>query len=94
MSRGSSFDSFLKEEGIYEEVVRQAAKKVFAEKIRQGMKVRRVSTSELARRMGTSRPSVQRMLDEKRDVTLGTLTRATEALGYDLKVDLIKRALT
>jgi hypothetical protein len=43
MSRGSSFDSFLKEEGIYEEVVRQTVKKVFAEKIRQGMKARKVA---------------------------------------------------
>jgi DNA-binding phage protein len=86
-----SFDSFLRKEGLYEEVVRRAGKKIMAEKLRRAMKSKNVTPSELARRMKTSRPQVYRLLDEKKDVTLGTLSTALDVLGYDLDFNMVKK---
>jgi len=48
-----------------------------------------ISQSELARRMKTSRSSVERLLDPSNpSVTLVTLERAASAIGKRLKVQL------
>ena len=52
---GSSFDDWLKEQGIYEEVTTHAIKRVLAWQIEQAMKAQGISKAEMARRMHTSR---------------------------------------
>lgn len=52
---GSSFEDFLREEAIYEDVEASAIEKVVACMIEQSMQESRVSKSEMARHMGTSR---------------------------------------
>jgi len=48
-----------------------------------------ISQSELARRMNTSRSSVERLLDPANtSVTLVTLERAASAVGKRLKIQL------
>ena len=64
---GSSFDSWLHEEGIYEEVSATAIKRVLARQLEAAMKQKRFSKAEMARRMHTSRAALNRLLDPDND---------------------------
>ena len=87
---GSSFDDFLKDEGIYEEVTARAIKRVLARQLSGLMQKQGLTKSELARRMQTSRAQLDRLLDpENESVTLGALTRAAQAVGRQLKMELV-----
>ncbi|HEY5581511.1 MAG TPA: helix-turn-helix transcriptional regulator [Rhodoferax sp.] len=84
---GSSFEAFLREEGLYEEVEAAAIKKVVACMIEQSMQESRVSKSEMARRMGTSRTQLDRLLDPTYpSVTLATIAKAASALGKKISI--------
>lgn len=84
---GSSFEDFLREEGIYEEVEASAIKKVIACMIEQSMVESRVSKSEMARRMGTSRTQLDRLLDPAyQSITLATIAKAASALGKKISI--------
>ena len=86
---GSNFDDFLKEEGMHEEVTAAAVKRVIAWQFAQAMKAQKVSKTEMAARMHTSRMVVNRLLDESdTSVTLATLARASVALGTPLRFEL------
>ena len=87
---GSSFDDFLKEEGLYEEVTAHAIKRVIAHQLDALMAEQRLTKSALAKRMKTSRAQLDRLLDpENESVTLGTLTRAAKAVGRQLRMELV-----
>jgi len=78
----SSFDSFLKAEGRYEETQAVAIKRVLAWQIEEAMVKGKVSKTEMARRMNTSRSQLDRLLDpENHAVSLETLARAAHAVG-------------
>lgn len=88
---GSDFDDFLKEEGILAEVEATAIKRVFAFKIKKMMEDKNVSKTELARRMKTSRASVNRLLDpENRSITLQTMEGVALVMDARLKIDLVQ----
>ena len=85
---GADFDDFLKEEGLLADVEAVAIKRVIAFQVRKFMDEEGISKSEMARRMRTSRASVDRLLDpENNAVTLQTLERAAEALGKRLRIE-------
>jgi antitoxin HicB len=87
---GSSFDSWLREEGIYEEVTASALKRVLARQIEAAMKEKQLSKAEMARRMRTSRAALDRLLDPEYDaVTLNTLRKAAVAVGRELRLELV-----
>jgi DNA-binding Xre family transcriptional regulator len=87
---GSSFDSWLREEGIYEEVTGAAIKRVLARQLEAAMKEKQFSKAEMARRMHTSRAALDRLLDPEHDaVTLGTLRKAALAVGRELRLELV-----
>jgi DNA-binding Xre family transcriptional regulator len=88
---GSSFDDFLKEEGILEETQAAAAKKVFALKLMKIMKEKKISKTEMTMRMHTkSRAQLDRLLDpDNASVTLLTLEKAANAVGKHLEVQLV-----
>jgi hypothetical protein len=87
---GSSFDDFLKEEGIYEECTAAALKKVLAWQIEQEMRRQNITKSAMAERMQTSRSQLDRLLDpEKTGVSLETLQRAATVVGRELRVELV-----
>jgi antitoxin HicB len=87
---GSSFDDFLREEGIYEEVTARAIKRVIARQLGVLMQEQGLSKSELAKRMATSRAQLDRLLDpENESVTLATLSRAAHAVGRNLRMELV-----
>src|SRR6266852_1790255 len=86
---GSSFDSWLREEGMYEEVTATAIKRVLARQVEAAMKDRNFSKAEMARRMHTSRAALDRLLDPEYDaVTLSTLRKAATAVGHKLRLEL------
>jgi len=87
---GSSFDDFLKEDGIYAEVTPRAIKRVIARQLDALMADEGLSKTELAKRMKTSRAQLDRLLDpENQSVTLATLTRAAHAVGQQLRLELV-----
>jgi hypothetical protein len=87
---GSSFDSWLREEGIYEEVTATAIKRVLARQVEAAMKEKRFSKAEMARRMRTSRAALDRLLDpEYEALTLSTLRKAAVAVGREIRIELV-----
>jgi antitoxin HicB len=87
---GSSFDSWLREESIYEEVTASAIKRVLARQVEAAMKEKHFTKAEMARRMRTSRAALDRLLDPEYDaVTLSTLRKAAMAVGRQLRLELV-----
>ena len=83
-------EQMFEELGELEEVRALTRKKILADALRKQMKAQKVTPAEMARRMGTSRPTVYRLLDpEERGVTLDTLERASLALGLDFEIKLV-----
>ena len=87
---GSSFEEFLKEEGIYEEATQYAIKHVIAFKLAETMKEQKISKVEMTKRLKTSRMQLNRLLDpENTNVKFDVLARAAHALGRTLHVELV-----
>ncbi|MCC7064876.1 MAG: XRE family transcriptional regulator [Planctomycetes bacterium] len=87
---GSLFEDWLKEEGIHEEVTTASVKRVLAWQLEQAMKDQNLSKSAMAKRMATSRPQLDRLLDpDNASVTLDTLTKAAAAVGRKVRLELI-----
>jgi antitoxin HicB len=87
---GSSFDIWLREEGIYEEVSAAAIRRVLSRQFEAAMKERQFSKAEMARRMRTSRAALDRLLDPEYDaVTLSMLRKAAVAVGRELRLELV-----
>jgi DNA-binding Xre family transcriptional regulator len=85
---GSNFDDFLREDGLLADAEAVAIKRVVAFQIAAMMEKQRLSKSEMARRMKTSRTALDRLLDPKNaSVTLQTLERAAQALGKRLRIE-------
>ena len=79
---GSTFDSFLEEEGIREEVEAVAIKRVLAWQLEQAMQEQQKTKQAMAKQLHTSRSQLDRLLDPSNvSVTLVTITRAARALG-------------
>ena len=87
---GSSFDDFLAEEAMLEEVAAVAVKRVIAWQIEQAMKQKKFNKTVMAEKMHTSRAALNRLLDQNdTSLTLTTLTGAAAALGKKLKFELV-----
>lgn len=84
---GSTFDSFLDEEGIRAEVEAVAIKRVLAWQFEQAMQEQRKSKQVMARQLRTSRSQLDRLLDpQNASVKLSTIARAARALGKRLVI--------
>src|SRR5260370_37546578 len=82
---GSTFDSFLEEEGIREEVEAVAVKRVISWQLAEAMKKKKKTKQALAKELNTSRSQLDRLLDPQNiAVSLDTITRAARALGKRL----------
>jgi antitoxin HicB len=86
---GSSIEDFLKEEGIFEEAQAQAVKEVVAWQLAEAMRERKISKNKLAILLKTSRTQVDRILDPKNDITLGSLQRAAAVVGRRVMIELV-----
>lgn len=91
--RGSSFDDFLREQAIFDAVQAAAVKRALAEAVAEAMEEAKISKVEMARRMGTSRSQLDRVLDPTYTaVQLDTLIKAASAIGRDLRISLKRSA--
>ena len=82
---GSTFDSFLEEQGIREEVEAVAVKRVISWQLAEAMKKKKKTKQALAKELKTSRSQLDRLLDPQNvAVSLDTITRAARALGKRL----------
>ena len=90
---GSSFDDFLREDGVYEETQAIAIKRILAWRLAEEMDKQKITKTEMARRMKTSRSQLDRLLDpDNADVKLDTLTRAARAVDCELRLVLAAAA--
>jgi predicted XRE-type DNA-binding protein len=86
---GSSIDDFLKAEGIFEEAQAEAIKEVVAWQLAEAMKKQKISKNKMATLLKTSRTQVDRLLDPKNDITLGSLQRAAAIVGRKVSIELV-----
>jgi antitoxin HicB len=90
---GSSFDSFLAEKGILEEVHARAIKEVVAWQLDQRRRELKLSKRAMAERMKTSRTQIERLLDPTNDhVQLDTLQKAARLVGREIRIQLVEPA--
>ncbi len=87
---GSSFDAFLEEEGLLEEVEAVAMKRVLAWQLQEAMKSKGLTKQRMARELNTSRSQVDRLLDpEYTGIGLNAVSRAAHALGKRIAIELV-----
>ena len=86
---GSSIDDFLKAEGIFEEAQAEAIKEVVAWQLAEAIKQQKISKNKMATLLKTSRTQVDRLLDPKNDITLGSLQRAAAMVGRRVSIELV-----
>lgn len=90
---GSSFDSFLEEEGYLEEATAKAIKRVMSWQLQQAMREQKVSKAALAKRLKTSRSQLDRILDPANDqVSLASLVKTAHAIGKRVRLELEEAA--
>lgn len=84
---GSSFDDFLKDEGIFDEVQARSLKRALTEQLEESMEDAKLTKLEMARKMATSRSQLDRVLDpENVSVQLDTLIKAARAVGKEVEI--------
>jgi len=86
---GSSFDDFLKEDGIYEEAQARALKRALSEQLDDAMQSSNINKVNMAQRMATSRSQLDRVLDPSNlSIQLDTLVKAANAVGRTVEIRL------
>lgn len=87
--RGSSFDSFLDDEGMLDEVEAIAIKRVLASEVAAYLAANDVRKATFAKRIHTSRSQLDRLLDaDNPSVTLQTMVKAARGIGKKLDLRL------
>ena len=87
---GSSFDEFLQEEGMLAQAEAVAVKRVIAFQLEETMAKEHISKTEMAKRMNTSRPAINRLLDPlNTSITLATIENAVMAMGKRLQIQVV-----
>ena len=87
---GSSFESYLKEQGTLDQTTALSIKRVIAWQLEDAMKQGKISKNEMAKAMRTSRSQLDRILDPSFEkVQLNTLINAARAVGRELRIELV-----
>lgn len=60
-----------------------------AVQLAEALKEKRISKNRMAAMLGTSRTQVDRLLNRKDDITLGSLERAAAAVGLRVTIELV-----
>lgn len=85
-----SFDQYLDDKGLRDEVDIAAEKMYIAWQLEQARIEQKMSKSALAQKLGTSRAQIDRVLDQhNQNVTIETLKRVAAVLGKRLKLELV-----
>ena len=87
---GSSFDSFLEEENVLAKTEAVAAKRVFAYQMQQAIETMKLTKTDMAKRMNTSRAAINRLLDpDNTSITLASMESAAFAVGKKVKIEFV-----
>ena len=87
---GSSFDDFLAQDGVLQDVEARAVKRVIAWQLEESMKRAKITKADLAMQMSTSRSALDRLLDpENPSLTLASLAKVAAVLGKRVQVELV-----
>jgi antitoxin HicB len=87
---GSSFESWLDEAGIREEVTAAAIKAIIARQLTAEMKRKKLTKKRMAELMQTSRAQLDRLLDpDNGSATIESLQRAAKIVGRELRLELV-----
>lgn len=82
---GSSFDSFLREEGLLADVVAAAAKQDLVEQFNRLRAKKRLTKAALAERAGISRMQLDRTMDpDNTSASLRSIARVAAALNVSV----------
>ncbi len=73
----------------FEEAQAQAVKEVVAWQLAGAMNKKNISKRKMATPLKTSRTQVDRILDPKNDITLGSLQRAAAMVGRRVTIELV-----
>lgn len=85
--KGSTFDSFLKEEDILEEAEAVAIKRIIVFALQQAMQKQHLTKTEMAEKMHTSRAAIKRLLDPTNtSITLHTLVKVMHLVDKKLRI--------
>ncbi len=85
---GSSFDNFLEEEGMLEEVSAKAHKRLLALQLADIMRENSITKTSLAEKLKTSRSQLDRILDpDNTSITIEMLERVAHAVGKKLRIN-------
>jgi predicted transcriptional regulator len=86
---GSTFESWLDEAGLREEVTVAAVKAVIARQLVDEMK-KKLTKKRMAELMKTSRAQLDRLLDpDNGSATIESLQRAARIVGRELRMELV-----
>ncbi|HJR22092.1 MAG TPA: hypothetical protein VJ822_10755, partial [Dongiaceae bacterium] len=88
---GTAVDSLWQEMGLLEDVQELAIRKMIAIELAKAMKRDRLTKAELARKLDTSRPQLDRLLDplSSGGLTIHTLAKAARVIGKRVEVKLV-----
>lgn len=88
---GSTVDSLWQEIGLLEDVQELAIRKLIAAELTKAMKRENLTKAALARKLDTSRPQLDRLLDplSSGGVTIHTLAKAARVIGKRVEVKLV-----
>ena len=87
---GPSFESWLDETGMREEVNVAAVKAVIAHQLASEMKKKKLTKKHMAKLMKTSRAQLDRLLDpDNGNATIASLQRAARIVGRELRMELV-----
>lgn len=83
----TTLDEFLIEEGIYEDIVASAIMEKVVVAINEYMFSQKITKTEMASRLKTSRRHLDLILSKKANITLGYFIRISRVIGRRLVVD-------
>ena len=87
---GSSFENWLDETDLRDEVTVAAVKAVIAVQLAAEMKKKHITKKHMAEMMKTSRAQVDRLLDpDNGSATIESLQRAARIVGRNLSLQLV-----
>ena len=86
---GQDFSDFMKEQGLYEEAQELASKKVIAAQLKAEMEKQKLTKSEVAREMHTTRTAIDNALNPEFNTSLSTIEKFASVLGKSVSIRLI-----
>lgn len=87
---GSSFDSFLTEQGIEADVAARAAKKTFVHELQKKME-KKHANKNLLRKALKSPTTTERLFNDHTGISLETMAKAATVLDCELEIRLVPK---